>query len=71
MCKKGDRVIYIPAYACRDPYHPDCERGVVSSLRDGIVFVKYDNAVMKMITGEEPYTAQATRFEDLILESPA
>lgn len=57
--KKGDLVTYIPT-------HGDCENGVVSSTNALFVFVKYDNACMKMHTGDEPYTAQATRIEDLI-----
>lgn len=53
--KKGDRVRYVPA-----SYKEKPERGVVSSVGAVYVFVKYDNASGKMITGDEPYTAQAT-----------
>ncbi len=64
--KKGERVRYIPSHAKGDRFHKDCESGVVSSINDEFVFVKYDNAIMIMITGDEPYTAQATKPEDLI-----
>ena len=63
--KKGDKVIYIPNHA-NGPNHNDCKRGVVSSINDTYVFVKYDNAMCFMVTGDEPYTAQATYPENLI-----
>lgn len=63
--KKGDRVRYIPAHARGVFNHPDCEDGVVSSVNEKFVFVKYDNAMGIMVTGDEPYTAAATRPEDL------
>jgi hypothetical protein len=65
---KGTRVVYIPSHAHEDFFHSDCERGVVSSVRDSIVFVKYDNLSMKMVTGDEPYTSKATNIEDLVEE---
>ena len=64
--KKGDHVTYIPNHAFRNMNHKDCQDGVVSSTNELFVFVKYDNACMKMITGDEPYTAQATKVENLI-----
>lgn len=64
--KHGDLVTYIPTHTCRNEKHGDCQNGVVSSINEKFVFVKYDNAVMAMITGDEPYTAAATRSEDLI-----
>lgn len=67
--KHGDLVTYIPHHACGNKNHPDCEHGVVSSKNDTFVFVKYNNAVMKMVTGDEPYTAQSTSPEDLILRA--
>lgn len=67
--KKGYRVKYIPNHAEGDENHSDCKEGVVSSVNDSWVFVKYDNLEMRMQTGDEPYTAQATDPEDLILGS--
>jgi len=64
--KKGQRVKYIPTHAFGNSKHPDCENGVVSSVNNKYVFVKYDNAVMIMKTGDEDYTAQATSPENLI-----
>jgi len=69
--KKGDKVRYIPNHANGDSNHEDCENGVVSSVRIGAhndysVFVKYDNAMCIMTTGNEPYTAQSTRPDNLI-----
>ncbi len=64
--KHGDFVTYIPHHAGGNKNCPDCENGVVSSITKMFVFVKYDNGDMKMLTGDEPYTAAATRPEDLI-----
>ncbi len=52
---KGDRV----------SYKKTGDRGVVSSQNEYCVFVKYDNKECIMRSGDEPYTAQATRREDL------
>ena len=57
--KKGDRVVYTPTMG------PEKECGVVSSVNDTWVFVKYDNAQKIMRTGDEDYTAQATDPDDL------
>lgn len=57
---KGLRVRYTPL-------HKQYEDGVVSSVTDRFVFVKYDNAWGKMVTGDEPFTSQATSPEDLII----
>ena len=65
--KHGMRVRYIPTYANGDNNHKDCENGVVSSVTNCNVFVKYDNLSCKMITGDEPYTAKSTNPKDLIL----
>lgn len=64
--KKGERVRYIPTHAEGNGDHVDCENGVVSSVNDKCVFVKYDNLMSIMITGNEPFTAQATDPQDLI-----
>jgi hypothetical protein len=39
--KVGDRVVYIPVQAYRNYLHPDVEHGVVTSINDKFVFVKY------------------------------
>lgn len=67
--KKGDLVRYIPFHANGDPKHKNCENGVVSSTNDEWVFVKYDNLMCIMITGDEIYTAAATSPESLIKRS--
>ena len=64
--KKGQRVRYIPAHAEGDISHPDCNNGVVSSINDKWVFVKYDTPDLVMRSGDEPYTAAATSPKDLI-----
>ncbi len=64
--KKRERVRYIPTHASGNKFHKHCEDGVVSSINDKYVFVKYDNMIGKMVTGDEPYTSAATRPEDLI-----
>ncbi len=53
---KGDRVMYTPTGG----------RGVVSSQNEYCVFVKYDNNQCIMLTGNEPYTSQATLRSDLV-----
>jgi len=63
---KGDKVRYVPRHASGDVNHEDCQNGVVSSTNDEWVFVKYDNLDCVMITGDEPYTAQATDPSDLV-----
>lgn len=64
--KKGVRVRYIPNHVSKDErYHPDIKMGCVSSTNHKFVFVKYDNLVCRMVTGDEPYTAQATSPDDL------
>jgi hypothetical protein len=52
---KGMRVRYTPTNIF----------GAVSSTNEKFVFVKYDNTECNMVTGDEPYTAQATKAEDL------
>ena len=64
--KKGMLVRYVPTHAHGDVNHPDCQNGVVSSTNSRFVFVKYDNAVGVMVTGDEPYTSQATEPDDLV-----
>ena len=65
---KGDRVIYVPKHANGNRNHKDCEHGIVYSLTEEFVFVKYDNAECKMLTGDEPYTPRATKKDDLVSE---
>ena len=67
MFEKGQRVMYIPTHAHGDRDHKDCQCGVVSSKNGAYIFVKYDNAVGQMITGDENFTAQATLRTDLVL----
>jgi len=68
---KGKRVKYIPTHAEGNKKHPDCESGVVSSKNDKYIFVKYDNLMCTMVTGDEPYTAKATDPHDLVLLQPS
>lgn len=64
---KGVKVRYIPTYANGDKNHPDCEDGVVSLVKGNNIFVKYNNAMCIMVTGDESYTAQRTDLSDLVL----
>ncbi len=59
--KPGMNVRYIPTHAGKDITHPDCENGIVSSVNEFCVFVKYVNKY-----GNLGYTAQSTRPEDLV-----
>lgn len=54
--KRGDWVVYVPGHANGSLLHPDCERGTVMSMVNGIVFVRY---------GAEP-NAKGTTPEDLV-----
>lgn len=53
---KGDRV----------RYKRTGDKGVVSSTNEHYIFVKYDNHMCIMSTGDEPYTSQATLRSDLV-----
>ena len=64
--KHGDKVIYIPNHVDGDVRHKDCQYGIVSSTNEHFVFVKYDCLACTMCTGDEPYTAQATKRENLV-----
>ena len=57
--------MYLPAHTNGDRNHKDRQDGVVSSVGEVNVFVKYDNAMGVMMTGDERYTAQATDPRDL------
>ena len=71
--KKGVRVIYVPTHVNGDINHKDCECGVVSSVNDRFVFVKFDPKCLRVryITGDEDITAQSCRPDDLIREDEA
>ena len=64
--KHGDRVRYIPNHAEGNLSHSSCQDGVVSSINESWVFVKYNCLACTMITGDEPYTAQATDRRNLV-----
>lgn len=64
--RHGDKVIYVPNHANGSVTHPDCQNGVVSSVNEHWVFVKYDCLACIMVTGDEPYTAQATSRDNLV-----
>lgn len=38
----GTLVRYVPLHAHGDADHPDCEDGVVTSVRGAVVFVRFD-----------------------------
>jgi len=74
--KHGMRVAYIPNHvglmallstSAGYPYPKDVQLGVVSSINEQWVFVKFDNGVQQMVTGDEPYTAQACHPRHLVL----
>jgi len=64
--KHGDKVIYIPNHVEGDVRHKDCQYGIVSSTNEHFVVVKYDCVSCTRCTGDEPYTAQATKRENLV-----
>jgi hypothetical protein len=59
--KPGDKVRYIPNHAHGKINHPDCEDGIVSSINEVNVFVRYyDYSGLKT-------TAQATDPDNLVI----
>jgi hypothetical protein len=65
MCfEKGDKVRYVPYHAFGIRSHPDCENGIVSSVRDGTIFVKFDRVVKNI--GWNEACAQGCRPDQLI-----
>lgn len=59
----GQIVIYIPNHA-GDIHHPDCEKGVVSSVNDSYVFVKFDKIVDSL--GWDDTTSQSCYPNSLV-----
>ena len=45
--KPGMAVIYVPYHASGNRYHPDCERGVITSInaQTGTIFVRFGQMV--------------------------
>lgn len=64
---KGQRVRYVPSHVNGDTTHEDCEDGVVSTPGKTDSFIKYDNKICVMMTGNESYTSKLTANEDLVL----
>lgn len=58
--KEGHSVVYVPKNKQANMTHDDCVAGVVSSVNDTFVFVKYYDK-----RGQLETTAQATSPEDL------
>ena len=46
--KPGDSVLYVPAHAQHDLSHKDCEPGIVSSVNDRYVHVKFNNGLIPL-----------------------
>jgi hypothetical protein len=40
-CHEGMRVLYIPPHAQGERTHPDCQRGIVTSMNATHAFVRY------------------------------
>ena len=57
-CQPGMKVIYVPAYAAGDASHPDCEKGVITSVQTEFVFVWYGK--------QASFDSIATRPESLL-----
>ena len=59
--KAGDTVRYVPHHAHGDVSHKDCENGIVSSVNNSFVFVRYYYP-----QGGLHLHAQATDPDDLV-----
>lgn len=57
------RVVYVPMHAHGDLNHPDCEQGIVSSVGEKNVHVKFDKQLEKF--GWAGTTSQSCSPEDL------
>ena len=59
--KRGDKVLYVPSWACGDREHADCERGEIVAMHGDSAWVKY--------SGRRPNfeAPQKTKLEDLVL----
>lgn len=68
-----DPVIYIPNHAQGNINHEDCESGIVSSMNEKYVFVKFYRNKFINITVDEALTltAQACKRENLKHERPS
>lgn len=66
LFKSGDPVRYIPHYARGDPNHPCCENGIVASVNEEFVFVRYFARVKGIESGELRPHSQATDPGDLV-----
>lgn len=55
--KTGDRVLYVPNHANGNTWHEDCRAGMVSSVNDRFVFVRFDENVNRL--GWDGATSQA------------
>lgn len=64
--KPKQRVIYVPFHANGDRNHPDVEFGMVSSVGETYVFVKFDKYVNKF--GWEGTTSQACYPVNLLID---
>jgi hypothetical protein len=56
----GRKVIYVPNHANDDAGHPDCEEGVITSINDTAVFVRYGS----------DYGSKGTDRDNLIWVNP-
>lgn len=50
LLRSGDRVKYIPGHARGDENHPDCEIGLVTSVKPGRVFVLFGGCTPQSCT---------------------
>lgn len=65
--KPRDKIRYIPGVAYGDSNHPVCEDGVVSSINNKYVFVKFNKQLKKF--GWEGTTSQSCDSKNLIILS--
>jgi len=63
--RPGQIVVYVPGHAKGDKNHPDCETGIVSSLNDTNVFVKFNSNVS--VLGWDGATAQPCYPDSLVI----
>lgn len=66
---RGDLVRYIPSHANHNPFHSDCEDGVVVKVDQQNAWVKYNYGPDDEVIVEDPshdITAQRTNKRDLI-----
>ena len=69
VIKRGMQIVYVPRHALGDMYHPDAERGFVTSIKDNVAFCRYwhNGKVGEKVGLRTTANSEATHIDDLVL----